>query len=60
MGVFFLFQVKQHVLQNIAHTKNIDQAMFLAAYWTHQLNISESVTFKLESLLVESGHRPIK
>lgn len=53
-------QVKQFVLHNIAHLKNKNDVMFLAACWTHQLNINESVTFKLESLLVETGHRSVK
>ncbi|XP_066253644.1 cyclin-dependent kinase 2-interacting protein [Euwallacea similis] len=54
------FKVKQCVLENIAHSTSKSEAMFLAAYWTHQLNITDSVTFKIESLLVESNHRSIK
>ncbi|CAG9766197.1 unnamed protein product [Ceutorhynchus assimilis] len=53
-------QAKRTILENIAHSKTKNEAMFLAAYWTHQLNVTDNITFKLESLLVESGHRLIQ
>ncbi|XP_060536489.1 cyclin-dependent kinase 2-interacting protein-like [Cylas formicarius] len=53
------FTMKEFILENIAHEKNKDNAMFLAACWTHQVNINDDITFKLEALLVETNHRPI-
>ncbi|XP_050301237.1 cyclin-dependent kinase 2-interacting protein-like [Anthonomus grandis grandis] len=54
------FQAKQYILENIAYTRTTNDVMFLAAYWTHQLNITDKVNFVLKSLLVESGHRPVQ
>ncbi|CAH0551557.1 unnamed protein product [Brassicogethes aeneus] len=51
------FKVKEHILENIAHTKGKNEVMFYAASWTHQCNITSDVNFKLETLLVETGHR---
>jgi hypothetical protein len=51
--------VKEFVLENIAHSKNQDEAMFLAALWTYQYKISDRIGLKLETLLVETGHRRV-
>ncbi|KAJ8976316.1 hypothetical protein NQ317_010270 [Molorchus minor] len=48
---------KTMVLENIAHSKNKDEAMFFAACWTLQPSITSSTNVKLEALLVETGHR---
>jgi hypothetical protein len=53
------FSVKEFVLENIAHSKNKDEAMFLAALWTYQYKISDRIGLKLEALLVETGHRRV-
>lgn len=45
------------VLENIAHSRNKDELMFLAASWCLQPYITKDVNLKLETLLVESGHR---
>ncbi|XP_025835218.1 uncharacterized protein LOC112905961 [Agrilus planipennis] len=47
----------QLVLESIAHSRNINEAMFYAALWTHQPYVSDSTIFKVETLLVESGHK---
>ncbi|XP_044264020.1 cyclin-dependent kinase 2-interacting protein-like [Tribolium madens] len=51
------FKVKEFVLENIAHSKNKDEALFLAALWTYQYKISDQINMKLEVLLLETGHR---
>ncbi|KAJ8941744.1 hypothetical protein NQ314_010288 [Rhamnusium bicolor] len=50
-------KIKNVVLENIAHSKNRDEAMFFAACWTFQTHITSIINLKLEALLVEMGHR---
>ncbi|KAJ8963314.1 hypothetical protein NQ318_018783 [Aromia moschata] len=51
------FETKTTVLENIAHCKNDDEAMFFAACWTMQPCVTSVINLKLEALLVETGHR---
>ncbi|KAF7275261.1 hypothetical protein GWI33_012030 [Rhynchophorus ferrugineus] len=53
------FQAKLSILENIGFSKTKKEAMFFAVYWTHQIHVSRNINFQLESLLVETGHRPI-
>ncbi|KAL3287637.1 hypothetical protein HHI36_002106 [Cryptolaemus montrouzieri] len=50
---------KQLVLENVAHSKSKSEAMFFAALWSYQINITSEITLKLEALLTETGHRKI-
>ncbi|KAF2880899.1 hypothetical protein ILUMI_25275 [Ignelater luminosus] len=52
-------KIKEHVLENIAHTKDDSELMFYAVSWTHQKNITNDINLKLETLLTETGHRKI-
>lgn len=49
--------MKEFVLENIAHSKSKNDAMFFAALWTYQSKITDQINTKLEILLLESGHR---
>lgn len=53
-------QRKEYVLENIAFSKDKSEIMFHASCWTYQENILKyQVNLKLETLLVETGHRKI-
>ncbi|KAG5860351.1 hypothetical protein JTB14_006714 [Gonioctena quinquepunctata] len=51
------FKMKELVLENIAHSRNKDEVMFFATCWTLQTHITSTVNLKLETLLLETGHR---
>lgn len=48
---------KRIVLENIAHTVDDDDLMFLMAVWTHDPYLTSKLTILTESLLVETKHR---
>ncbi|XP_056645714.1 cyclin-dependent kinase 2-interacting protein-like [Diorhabda sublineata] len=50
-------KVKNMVLEHTAHVRNADEAMFFAASWTLQPYITNDINLKMETLLVETGHR---
>ncbi|XP_023024826.2 cyclin-dependent kinase 2-interacting protein isoform X1 [Leptinotarsa decemlineata] len=53
------FKVKELVLENIAHSRTKDEVMFFAACWTLQAHISSGINLKLETLLLDTGHRKV-
>ncbi|KAK9872542.1 hypothetical protein WA026_018006 [Henosepilachna vigintioctopunctata] len=50
---------KRKVVENIAHSDCDNVAIFFAALWTYQIDLTSEVTTYLEALLTESGHRKI-
>lgn len=53
------YEVKKVITEKIAHSNNEDEVMFLAAYWTYQINITPEILQSIEILLIDSGHRKI-
>ncbi|KAL1513506.1 hypothetical protein ABEB36_002910 [Hypothenemus hampei] len=51
-------KVKNFVIENMAHTKDNDEVRFYATCWTWPVNL-DRINIKMESLLIETGHRPI-
>lgn len=51
--------LKQTILQELAHTSNADLSMVYLSSWLYQPYIEDSGKLQLESLLLETGHRPV-
>ncbi|XP_019408083.1 PREDICTED: cyclin-dependent kinase 2-interacting protein isoform X1 [Crocodylus porosus] len=52
-------QLKQTIVQEIAHTADEDLMMVYLSSWLYQPYIENSSKLLLESMLLETGHRPI-
>ncbi|KYO45400.1 cyclin-dependent kinase 2-interacting protein [Alligator mississippiensis] len=52
-------QLKQTIVQEIAHTADEDLMMVYLSSWLYQPYIESSSKLLLESMLLETGHRPI-
>lgn len=53
-------KLKREILENIAHNHTDSWKMFHLAAWQYQPLLSEDLTILLESLLIETGHRPLR
>lgn len=51
--------LKKTILQELAHTANADLSMVYLSSWLYQPYIEDSGKLLLESLLLETGHRPL-
>ncbi|CAM4645031.1 unnamed protein product [Leuciscus chuanchicus] len=51
--------LKKTILQELAHTSNTDLSMVYLSSWLYQPYIDDSGKLLLESLLLETGHRPL-
>ncbi|XP_035388591.1 cyclin-dependent kinase 2-interacting protein isoform X1 [Electrophorus electricus] len=51
--------LKQTILQELAHTTNMDLSMVYLSSWLYQPYIEDSSKLLLESLLIETGHRAL-
>jgi len=51
--------LKKTILQELAHTSNTDLSMVYLSSWLYQPYIDDSVKLLLESLLLETGQRPL-
>ncbi|KAG7238049.1 hypothetical protein INR49_031403, partial [Caranx melampygus] len=51
-------KLKQTILQELAHTVTSDLCMVYLSCWLHQPFIPPQVRLTLESVLLETGHRP--
>ncbi len=51
--------LKKTILQELAHTVNADLSMVYLSSWLYQPYIEDSGKLLLESLLLETGHRPL-
>ncbi|XP_048047427.1 cyclin-dependent kinase 2-interacting protein [Megalobrama amblycephala] len=51
--------LKKTILQELAHTSNADLSMVYLSSWLYQPYIEDSGKLLLESLLLETGHRPL-
>lgn len=52
-------KLKQTILQELAHTVTSDLCMVYLSCWLHQPFIPPQVRLTLESVLLETGHRPL-
>ncbi|KAM7402823.1 hypothetical protein PAMA_003648 [Pampus argenteus] len=52
-------QLKQTILQELAHTVTSDLSMVYLSCWLHQPFIPPQTRMMLEALLLETGHRPL-
>lgn len=52
-------QLKQTILQELAHTVSSDLCMVYLSCWLHQPFIPPKTRMMLEALLLETGHRPL-
>uniref|UniRef100_UPI0037E96076 cyclin-dependent kinase 2-interacting protein n=1 Tax=Semicossyphus pulcher TaxID=241346 RepID=UPI0037E96076 len=52
-------KLKQTILQEVAHTATSDLCMVYLSCWLHQPFIPSQTRLSLESLLLETGHRPL-
>uniref|UniRef100_H3A9L2 Cyclin dependent kinase 2 interacting protein n=1 Tax=Latimeria chalumnae TaxID=7897 RepID=H3A9L2_LATCH len=52
-------QLKQTIVQEIAHTDDRDLMMVYLSSWLYQPYIEENYKLLLESMLLETGHRPL-
>ncbi|XP_030643290.1 cyclin-dependent kinase 2-interacting protein [Chanos chanos] len=51
--------LKHTILQELAHTANADLSMVYLSAWLYQPYIDDKGKLLLESLLMETGHRPL-
>ncbi|XP_036398879.1 cyclin-dependent kinase 2-interacting protein [Megalops cyprinoides] len=51
--------LKETIVQEIAHTSNSDLSMVYLSCWLYQPYIGDSTKLLLESMLLETGHRPL-
>lgn len=51
--------LKQTILQELAHTPNADLSMVYLSSWLYQPYIEDSGKLLMESMLLETGHRPV-
>ncbi len=51
--------LKKTILQELAHTANADLSMVYLSSWLYQPYLEDSGKLLLESLLLETGHRPL-
>ncbi|KAJ7990939.1 hypothetical protein DPEC_G00292080 [Dallia pectoralis] len=51
--------LKRAILQELAHTTNPDLTMVYMSCWLHQPYVDDSAKLLLETLLLETGHRPV-
>uniref|UniRef100_A0AAY5K8T5 Cyclin-dependent kinase 2 interacting protein n=1 Tax=Esox lucius TaxID=8010 RepID=A0AAY5K8T5_ESOLU len=51
--------LKRDILQELAHTTNPDLSMVYLSCWLYQPYVDDSAKLLLESLLLETGHRPV-
>ncbi|XP_071354382.1 cyclin-dependent kinase 2-interacting protein [Trachinotus anak] len=52
-------KLKQTILQELAHTATSDLCMVYLSCWLHQPCIPPKIRLTLESVLLETGHRPL-
>ncbi|KAM7375640.1 hypothetical protein PAMP_005435 [Pampus punctatissimus] len=52
-------QLKQTILQELAHTVTSDLSLVYLSCWLHQPFIPPQTRMMLEALLLETGHRPL-
>ncbi|XP_069494201.1 cyclin-dependent kinase 2-interacting protein [Ambystoma mexicanum] len=52
-------QLKQTIVEEIAHTGDHDLMMVYLSSWLYQPYIDTSIKLLLESMLLETGHRPL-
>lgn len=52
-------KLKQTIVQEIAHTTNQDLLMVYLSSWLYQPYIEYTSKVLLESMLLETGHRPV-
>ncbi|XP_056248955.1 cyclin-dependent kinase 2-interacting protein isoform X2 [Seriola aureovittata] len=52
-------KLKQTILQELAHTETSDLCMVYLSCWLHQPFIPPQIRLTLESVLLETGHRPL-
>ncbi|KAM6912842.1 cyclin-dependent kinase 2-interacting protein [Xenentodon cancila] len=52
-------ELKQTVLQEVAHTPPSDLGMLYLSCWLHQPYVPPQTRLTLEALLLETGHRPL-
>lgn len=52
-------QLKQVILQEVAHHPPSDLGLVYLSCWLHQPYIPPQTRLTLESLLLETGHRPL-
>ncbi|XP_014478344.1 PREDICTED: cyclin-dependent kinase 2-interacting protein [Dinoponera quadriceps] len=53
-------KLKRKILENVAHNHTVSWKMLHLAAWQYQPLLSENLTILLESLLIETGHRPLQ
>uniref|UniRef100_A0A8C2PZQ9 Uncharacterized protein n=1 Tax=Cyprinus carpio TaxID=7962 RepID=A0A8C2PZQ9_CYPCA len=51
--------LKKTILQELAHTSNPELSMVYLSSWLYQPYTEDSGQLLLESLLLETGHRPL-
>lgn len=52
-------KLKQTILEEVAHTANVDLCMVYLSCWLHQPFITDHAHLTMEALLCETGHRPL-
>lgn len=49
-------KVKQSVYENICHSKNRSEVMFMLAAWSHDAYLDDDVLLNIQAMAIETGH----